>query len=98
MISINKKSIYTEFEVFYQKLTRDISDIAKNKFTQIKRKLQYTVEKYWRIKVPRISRKIIKKGSNNENTAILKSDVSKYFEKNLLQFNTKYRYPKYRYR
>ena len=37
-VKANKHAIYTEFEVFYQSLLKDISDIPVNELRQIKTK------------------------------------------------------------
>ena len=48
----NANMIYTEFEVFYQGLLKDIGNIRETELQLIKIKLRNTCEKYPKIKVP----------------------------------------------
>ena len=52
LTNINKHSIFTEFEQFFQNLLRDISNIPENEVSRIKTKLRNTCEKYCNVKVP----------------------------------------------
>ena len=45
-VKVNKNAIYTEFEVFYQSLLKDISYIPENELRQIKMKLRNKCDKY----------------------------------------------------
>ena len=71
---MNKNAIYTEFEVFYQSLLKDISDIPVNKLRQIKTNLRNTCDKYTKIKVPYKYRKVVEELSERRDIAILKAD------------------------
>ena len=93
---MNKNAIYTEFEVFYQSLLKDISDIPVNKLRQIKTNLRNTCDKYTKIKVPYKYRKVVEELSERRDIAILKADKGrrvvnrdKYTEKCLQILNTK---------
>ena len=48
----NFDMIYTEFEVFYQGLLKDIGNIPETELQLTKTKLRNTYEKYAKIKVP----------------------------------------------
>ena len=50
-VTVNKNGIYTEFEVFFQSLLKDISNIPENELRQIKTNLRNTCDKYTKIKV-----------------------------------------------
>ena len=54
----NANMIYTEFEVFYQGLLKDIGNIPETELQLIKTKSQNTCEKHTQIKVPYKYRKI----------------------------------------
>ena len=57
----NSNTIATEFELFFQNLLRDISNIPESETSKIKTKLRNTCEKYSKVKVPYRDRfKIIK--------------------------------------
>ena len=45
-VKVNKNAIYTEFEVFYQSLLKDISNIPVNELRQIIMKLRNKCDKY----------------------------------------------------
>ena len=57
--NINKNSIVTEFELFFQKLLKDISNIPETEISKVRTKLCNTCEKYCNINVPYAQRKII---------------------------------------
>ena len=66
--------IYTEFEVFYQGLLKDIGNIPETELQLIKAKLRNTCEKDTKIKVPYKYRKIINELRKREAIAVLKAD------------------------
>ena len=66
--------IYTEFEVFYQGLLKDIGNIPETELQLIKAKLRNTCEKDTKIKVPYKYRKIINELRKREDIAVLKAD------------------------
>ena len=45
-VKVNRNAIYTEFEVFFQSLLKDISNIPENELRQIKTNLRNTCDKY----------------------------------------------------
>ena len=59
-VKVNKNAIYTEFEFFYQRLLKYISNIPENELQQIKTNLRNTCDKYTKIKVPYEYRKVVK--------------------------------------
>ena len=71
---MNKNAIYTEFEVFFQGLLKDISTIPENELRQIKANLRNTCDQYTKIKVPYNYRKVAKELSERRDIAILKTD------------------------
>ena len=86
----NSNTIASEFELFFQNLLRDFSNIPESEVNKIKNKPRNTCEKYSKLKVPYRHRKIILELSKNENTIILKQgkgrgivvmDKHKYIEK-----------------
>ena len=88
--------IYTEFEVFYQGLLKDIGDIPETELQLIKTKLQNTSEKYTKTKVPYKYRTIINDLRKREDIVVLKADkgrgivimnTDKYHEKCLEQLD-----------
>ena len=90
--------IYTEFEVFYQGLLKDIGNIPETELQLIKTKLRNTWEKYTKIKEPYKYRKIINELRKREDIAVLKADKGrdvvimnrdKYHEKCLELLDTK---------
>ena len=70
----NANMIYTEFEVFYQGLLKDIGNIPETELQLIKAKLRNTCEKDTKIKVPYKYRKIINELRKREAIAVLKAD------------------------
>ena len=70
----NTNKIYTEFEMFYQNLLKNTSNIPETKLQQIKTKLLSTCDKYTKIKVPYKHRKIVNKLSKRNDIVILKAD------------------------
>ena len=94
--NINRNSIQTEFESFYQRLVNDMPNILENELQQVKTKLRNTCERYCNIKVPYQQRQIIKSLSQRDIT-IMKADKvrgvvimnkSKYLEKCLTLLNS----------
>ena len=88
--NINRNSIQTEFESFYQRLVNDMLNITENELQQVKTKLRNTCERYCNIKVPYKQRQIIKSLSQRVDITIMKTDKgrgvvimnkSKYLEK-----------------
>ena len=88
--NINRNSIQTEFESFYQRLVNDMLNITENELQQVKTKLRNTCERYCNIKVPYKQRQIIKSLSQRVDITIIKTDKgrgvvimnkSKYLEK-----------------
>ena len=57
--NINKNFTVTEFELFFQKLLKDISNIPETEISKVRTKLCNTCEKYCNIKVPYVQRKKI---------------------------------------
>ena len=70
----NSNTIATKFELFFQNLLRDISNIPECELSKIKTKLRNACEKYSKVKVPYKHRKIVLELSKNENIVILKQD------------------------
>ena len=70
----NSNTVATEFELFFQNLLTDISNIPECEPSKIKTKLRSTSEKYPKVKVPYKHRKIVLELSKNENIVILKQD------------------------
>ena len=70
----NANMIYTEFEVFYLGLLKDIGNIRETELQLIKIKLRNTCEKYTKIKVPYKYIKIINELRKREDIAVLKAD------------------------
>ena len=68
----NTNKIYTEFDVFYQNLLKNIANIPEKKLQQIKTKLLSTCDKYAKRKVPYKHRKIVNKLSNRTILSFLK--------------------------
>ena len=52
LVKVSKNATYTEFEIFFQRLLKDISNIPENELRQIKVNLRNTCDKYTKIKVP----------------------------------------------
>ena len=70
--NINKNSIVTEFELFFQNLLKGIPNMPETEISKIKTKLRNTCEKYCNIKVPYAKRKIISNLSKRDDIVILK--------------------------
>ena len=47
----NRNKLFTEFEMFYQNILKDISHLNNDVITSLKTKLRHTSDKYSRIKV-----------------------------------------------
>ena len=72
-VKLNRNAIYTEFEVFFQSLLKDISNIPENELRQIKTNLRNTCDKCTK-KTPFKYRKVVKELSERSDIAILKAD------------------------
>ena len=70
----NRHELFTEFELFYQNLVKDIPASHDNIITKIKTKLRHTCDKYSRISVPYKYHIIMKNLRNNKELIILKQD------------------------
>ena len=68
----NRHELFTEFELFYQNLVKDIPASHDNIITKIKTKLRHTCDKYSRISVPYKYHIIMKNLRNNKELIILK--------------------------
>ena len=68
----NSNTIATEFELLFQKLFGDISNISENEVSKIKTQLRNTCKKYSKVKVPCRHRKFVLELSKTENIVILK--------------------------
>ena len=97
-VKLNKHTVKTEFEVFYQSLLKNISHIPQNGISLIKTKLGSTYEKYSNVYMPYEYRRIIENLSKNNSIVIMKQDKGrgvvimdkhKYIEKCLEMLNTK---------
>ena len=86
----NYNAAETEFELFYQNILSNISDIPDNELRQLKSKLWNVCHKCIKIKVPYKSNHIIANLTNNKTINALKEekgrgivimDSSKYTEK-----------------
>ena len=73
-VKVNKNEIYAEFEIFFQSLLTDISNIPDNELRQIKTNFRNTSDNYTKIKAPYKCRKVLKELSEIEDIAILKAD------------------------
>ena len=96
-VKVNKNATYTESDIFFQRLLKDISNIPENELRQIKVNLRNTCDKYTKIKVQYKYRKVVKELSERKDIAILKADKDrgtaimnrdKYTEKCLQILNT----------
>ena len=68
----NWNKLFTEFEMLYQNILKDISHLNNHVITRLKTKLQHTCDKYSRIKVPYYYRNVITNLSRNKQLVILK--------------------------
>ena len=73
-IKATKNAIYTEFDVFYQSLLKDISNIPENELRQIRTNLRNTWDKCTKIKVPYKYRKVVKELSERRGITILEAE------------------------
>ena len=98
LTNTNANTIATEFELFFQDLLRDISNIPECQLSKIKTKLRNTYKKYSKVKFPYKHRKIVLELSKNENIVTLKQDKGrgvvvmdkhKYIEKCMSFLTTK---------
>ena len=97
-VKLNKHTIKTDFEVFYQSLLNNISHISENDISLIKAKLRSTYEKYSNVYVPYKNRRIVENLSKNNSIVIMKQDKGRtivimdqhnYTKKCLEMLNTK---------
>ena len=85
---------YSEFQIFYQNLLKNISNIPETKSQQIKTKLLSTCDKHAKIKVPYKHRERVNKLTKRNEIIILKGrgvvilDRTKYTKKCLDILNT----------
>ena len=95
----NSNTIATEFELFFQNLLSDISDIPESEISKIKTNLRNTCENYSKVKVPYRHRKIVLELSKNKDIVVLKQDKGrgvvvmdkhKYLEKCMSMLTTKH--------
>ena len=92
----NRNRLFTEFEMFYQNILKDISHLNNDVITRLKTKLRHTCDKYSRIKVPYKYRNVINNLRRNKQLVILKQDKgrgveldkTKYVEKCFSIINT----------
>ena len=93
----NRNKLFTEFEMFYQNILKDISHLNNDVITRLKTKLRHTCDKYSRIKVPYKYRNVITNLRRNKQLVILKQDKgrgvvlldkTKYVEKCFSIINT----------
>ena len=70
----NWNKLFTEFEMFYQNILKDISHLNNDVITRLKTKLRHTCDKYSRIKVPYKYRNVINNLRRNKQLVILKQD------------------------
>ena len=74
LIKLNKDTIKTEFEDFYQSLLKNMSHIPENDISLIKTKLRSTYEKYNNVYMPYEYRGIAENLSENDSIVIMKQD------------------------
>ena len=67
---MNKKVIYTEFEVFFEGFLKNTFNIQENELQQIKTNLRNTCDKYTKIKIPEKFGKIHKELSERKDIVI----------------------------
>ena len=86
----NWNKLFTEFEIFYQNILKDISHLNNDIISRLKTKLWHTCHKYSWIKVPYKYRNVITNLRRNKQLVILKQgkgkgvvflDRTKYVEK-----------------
>ena len=70
----NRNKLFTEFEIFYQNILKDISHLNNDVMTSLKTKLRYTCDKYSRIKVPYKYHNVINNLRRKKQLLILKQD------------------------
>ena len=73
-MNTNANKIYTEFEMFYQNLLKNISNIPEAKLQQSKTKLPSACDKYAKTKAPYKHRKIVNELSKRNDIVILIAD------------------------
>ena len=76
-VKLNKHTIKTEFEVFYQSLLKNISHIPENDNSLIKTILLSTYDKYSNVYLPYEYRRIVENLSKNDSIVIMKQDKGK---------------------
>ena len=69
-----RNTIETEFELFYQRLLKNISHILEEQISAVKTKLCRTWGSYYSIHVPHKYKKVIERLSKNNNIIIMKQD------------------------
>ena len=93
----NRSKLFTEFEMFYQNILKDISHLNNDVITRLKTKLRHTCNKYSRIKVPYKYRNVINNLRRNKQLVILKQDKERgvvlldkttYVERNVFLLTT----------
>ena len=93
----NHNKLFTEFEMFYQNILKDISHLNNDVITRLKTKLRHTCNKYSRIKVSYKYCNVINNLCRNKQLIILKQDKgtgvvlldkTKYVEKCFSIINT----------
>ena len=97
-VKLNKHTIKTDFEAFYQSLLNNISHISENDISLIKTKLGSTYEKYSNVYVPYKNRRFVENLAKNNSIVIMKQDKGRsivimdqhnYTKKCLEMLNTK---------
>ena len=70
----NWNKLFTEFEMFYQNILKDIFHLNNDVITRLKTKLRHTCDKYSRIKISYKYRNVIDNLRRNKQLVILKQD------------------------
>ena len=70
----NRNKLFTEFEMFYQNILKDVSHLNNDVMTSLKTKLRYTCDKYSRIKVPYKYHNVINNLRRKKQLLILRQD------------------------
>ena len=96
-IVCNRNKLFTEIEMFYQHVLKDISHLNNDVIPRLKTKLRHTWDKYSQIKVPYKYRNVVNNLRRNKQLVILKQDKgrgvvllnkTKYVEKFFSIINT----------
>ena len=72
--NVTRNEINTEFELFYQNIVRDVSDLPEHNIDRIRTKLRSVCEKYHNVKTRYKHRAITNNLSKNKDIIILKQD------------------------